>query len=185
MIVHIDQTDSPAGPVSFAVNSVGELVRLSFLDGDYPLTMGEELARDGFEIRPASTRSAIVRDQLEAYTRGELLRFDIPVAPAGTEWQRRVWRALMEIPFGETRSYGEIASEVCTIRASRAVGRANASNPIPLVIPCHRVIGANGALTGFGGGLHLKKALLEHEQRIIQSMENAPAGTQRTLLPAG
>lgn len=185
MIVSLDQTDSPAGPIAFAVNEAGELVRLSFLDGVNQYSIGEELARDGYRIVPASELTRPVRDQIDAYTRGELFAFDIPVAMYGTEWQQRVWRELMNIPFGQTRSYGQIAEVVCTIRASRAVGRANATNPIPLVIPCHRVVGANGALTGFGGGLHLKEALLNHEQRILQHHNAAPEGTQRTLLPAG
>jgi methylated-DNA-[protein]-cysteine S-methyltransferase len=183
--VSLDQTDSPAGPVAFAVNGLGELVRLSFLDGVNQLSIGEELARDGYSISPASDLTLPIRGQIDAYTAGELLDFNIPVALYGTEWQRRVWRELMNIPFGQTRSYGQIAEKVCTIRASRAVGRANATNPIPLIVPCHRVVGANGTLTGFGGGLHLKQALLEHEQRVLQRREDAPAGTQRTLLPTG
>jgi methylated-DNA-[protein]-cysteine S-methyltransferase len=185
MKVCLDQTDSPAGPVSFAVNLRGELVRLSFLDGINQYSIGEELARDGYSISPASELTVPVRDQIDAYTRGELLVFDIPVALYGTEWQQRVWRELMNIPFGQTRSYGQIAESVCTIRASRAVGRANGANPIPLIIPCHRVVGSDGKLTGFGGGIHLKQALLEHEQRVLQVHEDAPVGTQRTLLPAG
>jgi methylated-DNA-[protein]-cysteine S-methyltransferase len=185
MIACLDQTDSPAGPIAFAVNELGELVRVSFLDGVNQLTIGEELARDGYQIAPASDLTTPVREQFDAYARGELLEFDIPLSLHGTEWQKRVWTELMNIPFGQTRSYGNVAEIVCTTRASRAVGRANATNPIPLVIPCHRVVGANGALTGFGGGLHLKEALLRHEQRVLETMENAPAGTQRTLLPAG
>jgi methylated-DNA-[protein]-cysteine S-methyltransferase len=181
----LDQTDSPAGPVAFAVNGRGELVRLSFLDGVNQLSIGEELARDGYSISPASDLTIPIRHQIDAYTRGDLLEFDIPVALYGTEWQQRVWYELMNIPFGQTRSYGQIAENVCTIRASRAVGRANATNPIPLIVPCHRVVGADGKLTGFGGGLHLKQALLEHEQRILQTRGDLPAGTQRTLLPAG
>ena len=184
MIASLDQTDSPAGPIAFAVNEAGALVRLSFLDGIQQYSIGEELARDGYSIEPASELTAPVREQLDAYTRGELLEFTIPVAPQGTEWQQRVWRELMNIPFGQTRSYGEIAGVVCTTRASRAVGRANATNLIPLVIPCHRVIGANGTLTGFGGGLHLKRALLAHEQEVATRSSDAPAGTQRSLLPA-
>ena len=184
MIAYLDQADSPAGPIAFAVNQAGELVRTSFLDGQYQLTIGEELVRDGYEVAPASNHTTLVREQIDAYTRGELLNFTIPVAPRGTEWQRRVWHELMNIPFGQTRSYGAIATTVCTVRASRAVGRANATNPIPLVIPCHRVVGADGSLTGFGGGLHLKEALLAHERRVLQTRDDAPEGTQRTLLPA-
>jgi methylated-DNA-[protein]-cysteine S-methyltransferase len=111
--------------------------------------------------------AASVRHQIDEYTRGERLAFDLPVALHGTEWQQRVWRALMDIPFGETRAYGDIARIVCTIRAARAVGRANATNLVPLVVPCHRVVGADGSLTGFGGGLHLKSRLLAHEASVL------------------
>lgn len=185
MIAYLDQTDSPAGPVAFAVNEAGALIRLSFLDGIQQYSIGEELARDGYRVLPASDLTAPICEQIDLYTSGDLREFTVPVAPSGTEWQQRVWRELMNIPFGQTRSYGEIAGTVCTIRASRAVGRANATNPVPLVIPCHRVVGANGNLTGFGGGLHLKQALLAHEQQIATQDPDAPAGTQRTLLPAG
>jgi methylated-DNA-[protein]-cysteine S-methyltransferase len=185
MIAYLDQTDSPAGPVAFAVNEAGSLVRLNFLDGIQQYSIGEELARDGYRVLPATELTVPVREQIDAYTRGELQSFSIPVAPSGTEWQQRVWRELMNIPFGQTRSYGDVAGVVCTVRASRAVGRANATNPIPLVIPCHRVIGSTGKLTGFGGGLHLKQALLAHEQKIMTQDPDAPAGTQRTLMPAG
>lgn len=184
MIAYIDQTNSPAGPVSFAVNQEGALIRLSFLDGYYAMTIGEELARAGYEIRPGNSLTTAARDQIDAYTRGELQTFDLPVELSGTEWQQRVWRELMNIPFGQTRSYGEVASVVCTTRASRAVGRANGANPIPLVVPCHRVVGADGSLTGFGGGLHLKQALLEHERGLVRQSEDAPSGTQRSLLAA-
>lgn len=103
--------------------------------------------------------------QLERYFAGELRQFSLPLAPAGTPFQQAVWRALEEIPYGETRSYGEIASQVGRPKASRAVGAANHRNPIPIVIPCHRVIGAGGTLTGYGGGLDRKKLLLDLERQ--------------------
>lgn len=184
MIAYLDHADSPAGPAAFAVNQSGALVRVSFRNGNYARSIEEELVRDGYQLDEDPTRTAPVKEQLEAYNRGERLTFDLPIAFNGTEWQQRVWRALLDIPFGETRSYGEIARTVCTIRASRAVGRANGSNPIPLIVPCHRVVGADGSLTGFGGGLHLKKALLEHETTVLQAHPDAPTGTQRVLLPA-
>jgi len=102
--------------------------------------------------------------QLTAYFAGELRDFDVPLSPRGTDWQRRVWAAVAEIPYGETASYSEIAAVVCTPRASRAVGAANGANPLPVIIPCHRVIGAAGALTGYGGGLERKRALLDLER---------------------
>lgn len=103
--------------------------------------------------------------QLERYFAGELRQFSLPLAPAGTPFQQAVWRALEEIPYGETRSYGEIAGWVGRPKASRAVGAANHRNPIPIVIPCHRVIGAGGTLTGYGGGLDRKRLLLDLERQ--------------------
>ncbi|MBK9168153.1 MAG: methylated-DNA--[protein]-cysteine S-methyltransferase [Bryobacterales bacterium] len=101
--------------------------------------------------------------QLHAYFAGELHEFDLPLAPEGTPFQRRVWEALRAIPYGETRSYGDIAKAIGAPKASRAVGAANGRNPIPVVVPCHRVIGADGSLTGFGGGLAIKRTLLDLE----------------------
>lgn len=101
--------------------------------------------------------------QLEAYFAGELTAFDMPTEAHGTEFQRRVWSALTEIPYGETISYSELASWVGNPKASRAVGLANGRNPLAIVVPCHRVIGADGSLTGYGGGLERKTWLLRHE----------------------
>jgi methylated-DNA-[protein]-cysteine S-methyltransferase len=101
--------------------------------------------------------------QLRAYFAGERREFDLPLDFRGTEFQRRVWRALLTIPFGETRSYRDIATQLGQPSATRAVGAANGRNPIPIVAPCHRVIGANGSLTGFGGGLENKAFLLNLE----------------------
>jgi methylated-DNA-[protein]-cysteine S-methyltransferase len=103
--------------------------------------------------------------QLKQYFAGKRDTFDLPVEPQGTEFQRTVWRSLQDIAYGETISYGELARRVGNPQASRAVGAANGQNPIPIVIPCHRVIGANGKLTGFGGGLPTKQALLALEAR--------------------
>lgn len=105
-----------------------------------------------------------VAQQLTEYFAGRRTRFDVAVEPRGTPFQQRVWRALLDIPYGETTSYGELARRIGDARAVRAVGLANGANPIAIVIPCHRVIGANGALTGFGGGLPTKRALLDLEQ---------------------
>jgi len=100
---------------------------------------------------------------LTRYWAGEPVRFDIPLALAGTPFQTKVWRALVDVPYGETISYAELARQVGSPRAVRAVGRANGANPIAIVVPCHRVIGSNGTLTGYGGGIGRKKALLELE----------------------
>jgi methylated-DNA-[protein]-cysteine S-methyltransferase len=108
------------------------------------------------------------RRQLVAYFAGQLRAFDLPLAPNGTEFQRRVWTELTKIPFGTTTSYAELARRVSSAAAVRAVGAANGRNPIPIIVPCHRVIGSDGSLTGFGGGLHRKRWLLEHEGGQIE-----------------
>ena len=102
-------------------------------------------------------------EQLRAYFAGELTTFDLPLAPAGTAFQQRVWNALCNIPYGATCSYRDIAEAIDNPKGVRAVGLANGKNPIAIVIPCHRVIGANGKLTGYAGGLHRKATLLELE----------------------
>lgn len=108
-----------------------------------------------------------VRFQLDSYFAGELEEFDLPVLPKGTLFQESVWQALTEIPYGETWSYGQLASHIGKPKASRAVGAANGVNPIPVIIPCHRVIGSSGKLTGFGGGLETKQYLLGLESQAI------------------
>lgn len=105
------------------------------------------------------------RTQLQAYFAGELRDFDLPLAAEGTPFQQRVWRALCDIAYGETISYGELARRIGQPTASRAVGLANGQNPIAIVVPCHRVIGADGSLTGYGGGLERKRWLLAHERK--------------------
>jgi methylated-DNA-[protein]-cysteine S-methyltransferase len=112
--------------------------------------------------RPAAVEEAL--RQVDAYFRHQLTEFDLPLAPDGTEFQQRVWFALADIGYGETESYGSLAARVGNPKASRAVGMANGRNPIPLILPCHRVIGSNGSLTGYGGGLPLKAKLLAHER---------------------
>jgi len=115
-----------------------------------------------------------VVEQLSAYFDGTLTNFDLPIELHGTDFQRRVWSALREIPYGETISYGELARWVGNPKASRAVGLANGRNPVSIVVPCHRVIGADGSLTGYGGGLERKVWLLEHEA-------SARSGDARTV----
>jgi methylated-DNA-[protein]-cysteine S-methyltransferase len=104
-----------------------------------------------------------VHRQLRAYARGRLTAFSLPIDPQGTPFQRVVWAALLAIPYGQTRTYGDVAAAIGRPGAARAVGMACRTNPIGLVIPCHRVVGANGSLTGYAGGLDLKKRLLQHE----------------------
>jgi methylated-DNA-[protein]-cysteine S-methyltransferase len=114
---------------------------------------------------------ADVAAQLDEYFAGTRKRFDLELAPQGTEFEQRVWDALVEIPYGETVSYGELARELGSV--ARAVGRANAVNPISIVVPCHRVVGANGSLSGYAGGLDTKRKLLDHE-RGISSWDGVP-----------
>jgi methylated-DNA-[protein]-cysteine S-methyltransferase len=106
--------------------------------------------------------------QLEEYFCGKRRAFDLPLSPGGTDFQKRVWRALTDIPYGETRSYADIAAAVGSPKGFRAVGMANHVNPIPIIIPCHRVIGKNGKLTGYAGGLDMKTSLLAMERENHQ-----------------
>lgn len=148
---------SPIGPLT--VVTQGEvLTRILFADAGRPAAPPQG-AREVWASSTAAVR------QLEEYFRGDRTEFDLPLAPEGTPFQRRVWDELSKIPFGETRSYGQIADALGQPDAARAVGAANGQNPIPIVIPCHRVIGASGALVGFGGGLDTKRWLLHHERQ--------------------
>jgi methylated-DNA-[protein]-cysteine S-methyltransferase len=109
------------------------------------------------------------REQIRAYFAGELLSFDLSLAPEGTAFQKLVWKALCEIPYGATESYGELARRIGHEGGARAVGLANGHNPIGIIVPCHRVIGADGSLTGYGGGLERKEWLLNHERRYAKN----------------
>jgi len=121
---------------------------------------------------PGPARSLLARtsEQLAEYFAGTRTTFDVPLDAGGTPFERRVWDALRTIPYGTTLSYGELARRLGDQRATRAVGAANGKNPIPIIVPCHRVIGANGALTGFGGGLDRKRWLLEHEGALTRAI---------------
>jgi methylated-DNA-[protein]-cysteine S-methyltransferase len=116
----------------------------------------------------ASAVLAQARQQLTEYFAGSRTTFDLPLDPSGTEFQRRVWDSLRTIPYGTTTSYGAIARRLGDPHATRAVGAANGQNPIPIVVPCHRVVGAKGELTGFGGGIDRKRWLLEHEGALMR-----------------
>jgi methylated-DNA-[protein]-cysteine S-methyltransferase len=111
--------------------------------------------------------------ELQAYFRGELRSFDVPLEIVGTDFQKRVWNTLRTIPYGQTRSYSEIAAQIGAPRAVRAVGAANGRNPIPIIVPCHRVIGASGSLVGFGGGLPWKRLLLDLEATYVERSREA------------
>jgi methylated-DNA-[protein]-cysteine S-methyltransferase len=142
-------------------------VRLHFVESDYGPVMEVDLEDEGYAVETDEIRTAGVRKELAEYVSGRRKTFDVPLAFAGSEWQNAVWMELTRIPFGETRSYGEIADSLGRPGAARAVGRANASNVLPVVVPCHRVIAADGTLGGFNGGLHLKQRLLEHERNVL------------------
>ncbi|NKC00748.1 MAG: methylated-DNA--[protein]-cysteine S-methyltransferase [Pseudomonadales bacterium] len=147
--------ESPIGPL-LLTGDRNELSGLFFSTGSKARGADESWERYDEPFRKAAK-------QIEQYFSGQRKSFDLDLAPHGTEFQLDVLTALLEIPFGETRSYADIAERVGRPKAVRAVGAANGRNPIALIIPCHRVIGKNGSLTGFGGGLDAKQYLLEHE----------------------
>jgi methylated-DNA-[protein]-cysteine S-methyltransferase len=148
---------------------VGELLLVG--DGSVLSGVYMEEHRRGPAVDPAWQRddSAFpdARAQLAEYFAGERREFDLALDPVGTAWQRRVWDELTRIPYGQTASYGELAAIVCTPAAARAVGAANARNPISIVVPCHRVVGAAGRLTGYAGGVERKRWLLDHERGAL------------------
>ena len=149
--MQIRTVDSPIGPLTLADETdCGALTAIRF---------GDEGGADGSAVLVRAQR------QLEEYFRGERTRFDLPLQPKGTPFQLAVWQALTEIPYGETASYGDVARAVGRPKAFRAVGMANHCNPNPIIDPCHRVIGSDGRLTGYAGGLEIKRALLELEQK--------------------
>ena len=150
--------DSPIGPLTLAGRD-SVLTALRMVDQTY------EPSRSDWSPNPNAFNEAA--EQLTAYFAGELTDFDLELDLRGSEFQRRVWKALATIPYGETRSYGEIALQIGAPGSARAVGLANGHNPIAIVIPCHRVIGANGSLTGYGGGLDRKRTLLELEKSRV------------------
>jgi len=119
--------------------------------------------KKGIEFRDAAGQNDGIIAELNAYFAGGLSEFSVPLDLRGTEFQRRVWELLLKVPYGETRSYGQIASAMGRPEASRAVGQAVGNNPVAIIVPCHRVIGISGGLVGYGGGLHRKQALLEME----------------------
>lgn len=154
------QIESPVGPLLLVADD-GGLRQILFVNGRHPVRPDASWKEDQKPLKET------IR-QLNAYFAGKLEQFDLPLAPEGTPFQLEVWRRLSEIPYGQTISYGELARRIGNPNASRAVGLANGSNPIPIVIPCHRVIGSNGKLTGYGGGLPIKEKLLALERRQLR-----------------
>ena len=149
------EIDSPIGPLLLA-GTAQALTCVHFQSGPQPL-------RPPNTWRHAMAPFERVRTQLMEYFGGARRSFQLPLAPSGTPFQLAVWQALCAIPYGETVSYGELAQRLGLTAGARAVGVANGANPLPIVVPCHRVIGADGTLTGFGGGLHIKRSLLALE----------------------
>ncbi|MEM8849760.1 MAG: methylated-DNA--[protein]-cysteine S-methyltransferase [Pseudomonadota bacterium] len=155
--------DTPIGALLLAADAAG-LARISFPTGDRTVRPGGDWMEDAGPLAEAIA-------QLRAYFAGELTAFDLTLSPSGTAFQKQVWLTLPEIGFGETATYSEIARRVGRPKASRAVGAANGANPLPIVLPCHRIVGADGSLTGFGGGLPVKRFLLAHEGRAPAQAE--------------
>jgi len=144
------------------------LVRLDFQDDPEP-------SRKTLVPQGAKAILKAVTEQLKEYFQGKRREFDLPLAPQGTDFQQKVWSTLLQIPWGQTISYSEQALRVGDLQALRAVARANADNPIGIIIPCHRVIGKDGSLTGYAGGLWRKRFLLEHEGALRQAALPMPA----------
>ncbi len=162
MTIHSAHHPSPLGDLLLLAGDDGRLRGLYLPDGPPPSASGPDAP------------FAAAHEQLDAYFAGELEAFDLALAPEGTPFQLRVWEELTRIPFGETISYSQLAERIGDRRAVRAVGLANGRNPISIVVPCHRVIGADGSLVGYGGGLERKRWLLEHE--AVASGRRLPVG---------
>lgn len=158
---------SPVGPITLVASPTG--LRAVVWDGDDADSSAET---SGAVPGRTPILDEAVR-QLDDYFAGRRLEFDLPLEPIGTEFQLGVWRVLRGIPYGETISYGEQARRLGDAKKARAVGGANGRNPLGIVVPCHRVIGADGSLTGFGGGIDSKKWLLEHERAVLSRLEVA------------
>jgi|SRR5687767_14587209 len=174
--------ESPIGPLTVVLDDEGNLTRLSFggaaaasfiverrPSGRRGLrkTGGLKAAAPPFERSGRRSTEQGVAEQLREYFAGKRQTFDIPLALRGTEFQLAVWNELLRVPYGDTITYAELAQRIGRPSAIRAVGAANGANPIPVIVPCHRVIGSNGTLTGYGGGIERKQWLLAHEGRRL------------------
>lgn len=159
--IYYTQIESPLGPLLLAADESG-VREIRFVNGRIPQKPESDWIRNDHDQSLPE-----LAEQLNAYFSGKLEKFELVLSPQGTSFQRSVWNKLCDIPYGETTSYGEIARRIGNPQASRAVGLANGSNPIPIVIPCHRVIGSNGKLTGYGGGISIKEKLLALERRQL------------------
>ncbi|CAM2067255.1 Methylated-DNA--protein-cysteine methyltransferase [Sulfidibacter corallicola] len=162
--------DTPIGPMVSVIDEDRALVALNFEAPDLPDPLQHQSLRhlkQGVDLEWDKAPPEDVAEQLSAYFKRERTDFDLTLAPKGTPFQQKVWTALQAIPYGEHISYGELARRIGNPKAARGAGSANGANPIAIIIPCHRVIGANGKLTGYAGGVHRKAALLDHEQNAL------------------
>ncbi len=165
----VDRIDTPIGELLIVADGEGNLRAVDWSDHEARMRrlLGLHYGGEGFRLGPARRQSSLT-NTIRSYFAGELMAIDtLPVQTAGTPFQREVWRALRKIHCGTTLSYGKLAERIGRPNAVRAVGLANGSNPIGIVVPCHRVIGANGSLTGYGGGVERKRWLLEHERERV------------------
>ncbi len=153
MNAYIDDIGSPVGDVAFATDEEGALLGLRFRTGRRPRFLEKELKRKGFDLLRDENRTAAAREQLVEYFAGERRSFDLPLARGGSDFQEAVWEELSRIPFGETRTYGQVAEAIGGTGNAVEVGSACAANPVLLVVPCHRVVAADGSLKGYAGGL--------------------------------
>jgi methylated-DNA-[protein]-cysteine S-methyltransferase len=174
-----DRFDTPIGEMLIVADHDGNLVATDWSEHKERLRrqLRRHYGENGSRLEPARNPNGLT-DAIRSYFAGELEAIDVlPVQAAGTPFQREVWRALRQIPCGTTISYGELAARIGRPRAVRAVGLANGSNPVGVIVPCHRVIGVDGSLTGYGGGIERKRWLLEHER----TRASRRAATQNTL----
>lgn len=159
----LHRIETSLGPIQAAFDADGAVIYLGFSGHEFRTSLLEGLAPLRPQTHPDPEAVQRLREQLEAYAQGHRRGFDIPLRLHGSPFAERVWGALRRIPFGETRSYGQLATELGDPNLSRAVGRANGANPVSILVPCHRVIGADGTLTGYAGGLPMKERLLRLE----------------------
>ncbi len=163
-MIFYDIITSPIGNLLLVANDHG-LSQIHFEDENQLEKINDNWVKDPNQLKPVS-------DQLKAYFSNELSKFDVKLAPEGTVFQKQIWKQLKEIPYGETCSYLDIALSINKPNACRAIGMANSRNPIPIIVPCHRVIGKNGKLTGYAGGLKIKAKLLELENIDLAGTKN-------------